>query len=202
MLRIARKIKNLFSEEKEFDPDAYQKLLKDSHKENKAFNDKVISATSVAAIPLLINLSDKLNFTFTYIYWMFIASMILFLVVFIYQLVNNIIALNGCDKGLNSKYEESNKDFIKTDKNEIIIYILFFNAIIISFIMFIMNLNNNINTEKSTKTNIKREVIMDKNDFKEIKNSMTPHASIRPNIEKKSYTPPKTSRPPQEKKGK
>ena len=201
MLRITRKIKNLFSEETEFDPDDYQKLLKDSHKENKAFNDKVISAASVAAIPLLINLSDKLNFSFTYIYWMFIASMILFLVVFIYQLVNNIIALKGCDKGLNYNYEASNECFNKTDKNEIAIYVLFFIAIIISFIMFIINLNHKIDTEKSTKTKIKQEVKMEQKTLK-ANNSMTPHASVRPQIEKRSQTPPKVTRPPQEKKGK
>ena len=33
-------------------------------------------------------------------------------------------------------------------------------------------------------------------------NSMTPHASVRPQIEKRSQTPPKAIRPPQEKKGK
>ncbi len=201
MLRITRKIKNLFSDEKDFDAESYNALLNVIHKENKEFNDKVISAASIAAIPLLINLSDKLDFSFTYIHRMFIFSMTLFLVVFIYQLVNNIIALKGCDKGLNHDYEASNKCFGITDINEIIIYVFFFIAIIVSFIMFIINLNHKIDTEKNTKTNIKQEVKMEQKILK-ANNSMTPHASVRPQIEKRSQTPPKAIRPPQEKKGK
>ena len=57
MLRITRKLKNWFTDEKEFDEGEYKNQLLNAHKENKAFNDKVISTTSIAAVPLLINLS-------------------------------------------------------------------------------------------------------------------------------------------------
>ena len=56
MLRITRKLKNWFTDEKEFDEGEYKNQLLNAHKENKAFNDKVISTTSIAAVPLLINL--------------------------------------------------------------------------------------------------------------------------------------------------
>lgn len=209
MLRITRKLKNWFTDEQEFDEGEYKNQLLNAHKENKAFNDKVISTTSIAAVPLLINLSEKLYFNNCLIYWLFLVSLILFVGIFLFQIINNILATKGCDKGLEKNYSISNWFFDKTDKIEIGIYIFFFIALLLSLIMFIINLNISINDKKSSaKYNIKEERTIEMTKHKNLRiinETHTPHKTQRPSEEKKSQTPHQIQRPQQsqqEKKGK
>lgn len=208
MLRITRKLKNWFTDEKEFDEGEYKNQLLNAHKENKAFNDKVISATSIAAVPLLINLSEKLYFDNCLIYWLFLASLLLFVGIFLFQIINNILATKGCDKGLEKNYSISNWFFDKIDKIEIGIYIFFFIALLLSLIMFIINLNISIDDKKSSvKNSIKEErtIEMTEHPKERINESQTPHKTQRPSEEQKSQTPHQIQRPQQpqqEKKGK
>lgn len=130
MLRITRKLKNWFTDEKEFDEGGYKNQLLNAHKENKAFNDKVISTTSIAAVPLLIYLSEKLYFNNSLIYWLFLVLLILFVEIFLFQIINNILVIKGCDKGLEKNYSISNWFFDKTDKIEIGIYIYIYSFLL------------------------------------------------------------------------
>ena len=201
MLRITRKIKNLFTDEEEFDKNDYRNQLLNAHKENKAFNDKVISTTSIAAVPLLINLSEKLYLSNILIYGLFLLSLTLFVGIFVFQIINNILAIKGCDKGLEENYSISNWFFNKTDKIEMFIYILFFIALCSSFVMFIINLNISINEENSVKNNSTKQErkfqMTEPKQPKRLNESFTPQKSQRPDDKERqnSATPNKNIRP-------
>lgn len=208
MLKITRKIKNWFTDEEEFDKEDYKNQLLNAHKENKAFNDKVISTTSIAAIPLLVNLSEKLQLTNNLIYWLFLSSLILFVGIFIFQIINNILATKGCDKGLEENYSISNWFFDKTDKIEMFIYILFFIALCLSMVMFIINLNITISEKNSVKNNSAKQErkfqMTEPKQPKRLNESFTPQKSQRPNVQPKTQTsnqPTKSQQPSQKKKG-
>jgi len=181
MLKITRKIKNLFNNENAFDPESYQKTLESFHKENKAFNEKVISTFSISAIPLLIGLSDKLDLSNNIIFVFLLVSLLLFLTVFIAQIISNTLAIKACDHGLRKDYEKSNSYFEKTDCFENWILGIFFIAIIISLGMFITNIS--IKRENSQQITKKETIIMaeQKNFIKYVKDSGTPSKNVRPN---------------------
>lgn len=180
---IENKINFINEKERIKADEEYRQILLNSHKENKAFNDKVIATSSAAAIPLLIGLSEKLNLEDNIIYILFVASLTFFILIFLFQIINNLIAIKGCDKGLEGKYNCSNWFFDQTDRIEWFIVICFFIAISISSLMFIRDLN----IKRTIKiTNVKREVAMKEKDSKKIiQSSKTPHKSERPTEQKK-----------------
>ena len=164
----------------------YKKILLDCHKENKSFNDKVIFTFSAAAIPFLLNFSaiGKLNLYNSYVFWTFIVTIFLFVVIVILQVINNLIALKGCDHALENNHNRANWFFDKTDKIEIFLNILFFIAIFSTITTFFIDIH------------FKKGELMNKNPHTEqLQNSLTPAKAIRvhttQNVKKEVKVEPK-----------
>lgn len=74
--------------------------LNEHYKGNQAFIDKAIFTLSSAAIPALITFAEKLNFSNLFVSVFYIISVVLFILVIIFQIIACKIAKEGCDRGM------------------------------------------------------------------------------------------------------
>lgn len=181
-------VKNMNEKEKQ----NYRNILLECHKENKDFNDKVISTFCAASIPFLLTLSKDLNLFNNMVFSFFLMSLLIFTFTFLFQIINSILAMKGCDKGLQEKYSLSNWFFDKTDKIEIGIIISFVVAIVFTFLTFYIDfsIKKEIYVQDKIKSEIRKETKKMTNEKekqqipkpqKEFWNAPTPNKNIRPN---------------------
>lgn len=159
--------------------DSYKKLLLELYKENQNFLNKLILGISSLAIPLLYKSALEISDKCTAILLSF--ALVAFLIVIILQMLSLVYARDGCDDCMSNNQEKKENGTLLLNKAKGIdawrnfLFITALAFIIISLITNILNKDVNI--------------MSDKKDTKELRNSYTPPKAM---IDERSFTPPKT----------
>lgn len=147
------------------EPKEYKELLLKYYTKNNSNIEKWIFISSTGAITLLLGFSDKI--TNLFIYFLYGLSIILFILTIILQLISARISKEGCDLGLDeSKTEESQDCFTKSENINTVFFWTFIFAVIFSVItVFVNNYPTNKIEEKTKNINIEQQLKIEKLEY-------------------------------------